>query len=724
MTQHLVKISKFNQKRYDIIANNLNYSNITHNIKSNLGKLLKLYCEDIPEHKADTLFFELLNKCDSDKTVNAHFKQHYVELERQNKKNEIINIYDDNAFQTIINSILNEIQKNNKENYNKVITLLNIENMLDEEIRTINEFKDLDVYKVLEYKLRKDIYFKKGQCPFADTSKIYTNKALCLSIDNDNKNSTNLSELILNLHYNGEICLYCPTKSCKCRGTYYNKNINIDNIIYLLNIENLTINNKIELNITGVHRINIILGNIVNNKYFENETTDFNELILYSLMNNDDNNNISFVSRFIRYYLIREFKYIFKKGWYKFDKHRWVCLNIDNFIFDTIGNYYNILQESIKNDISIPDENKKIILTLIQNVISNIILNENSRNTIIKNIHTSVCNDKIFEENLDKKPNLVSFTNGIYKLESNKFRNGKYDDMISIGLNYDYSPGYVDENFFESILPDKKIRRYFFKCIASFLYHEKNDKPIIVLTGNEDSKEQLIKLLKYTFCDYIGFISSDFLTDHENTTISDKRILICNQYNDNDIIKTKIINNKNYGLILTDDKIKIDKQDKNIILIIKLSDYNDEIDFHSMKHNFMYCLLEYFKKYDLRNIEVPENLINNSRNYHLNGDNNVYDQFLDECTEKSDKHISVVLLYETYKEWRILNNISGKLIDKKDFKLILEENKNIIVKPSINTEINKVQGVTKMCLNSKYQRIMENKGMNIYKTEKKIKIKM
>jgi len=94
------------------------------------------------------------------------------------------------------------------------------------------------------------------------------------------------------------------------------------------------------------------------------------------------------------------------------------------------------------------------------------------------------CNQKGDISNYDNKaplfslPNtnneIINFTNGVYDLDSNVFREGRPDDYITLCTNNDYID-YCDDDenieeinmFMSQIFPDEEIRKYIFVMLLT-----------------------------------------------------------------------------------------------------------------------------------------------------------------------------------------------------------------------------------------------------------------
>ena len=70
---------------------------------------------------------------------------------------------------------------------------------------------------------------------------------------------------------------------------------------------------------------------------------------------------------------------------------------------------------------------------------------------------------------------------------------------------------------------------------------------------------------------------------------------------------------------------------------------------------------------------------------------NIYKQYLDERTEKSDKHIHTSTLYEDFKNWYVINNLKNKIPSNREF--IKELRKYVIVEDKVKVNILNTTGI-------------------------------
>jgi phage/plasmid-associated DNA primase len=118
-----------------------------------------------------------------------------------------------------------------------------------------------------------------------------------------------------------------------------------------------------------------------------------------------------------------------------------------------------------------------------------------------------------FVKKLDSNNNLIGFVNGVYDLDKIEFREGKQDDLITMSTGYKYNDKYSDKyqellKFLEDIQPNEKEREYMLTYLSIGLVGNLLELFTILTGSGRNGKSKLIELLKMTFGDYFGSVSS------------------------------------------------------------------------------------------------------------------------------------------------------------------------------------------------------------------------
>jgi len=190
-----------------------------------------------------------------------------------------------------------------------------------------------------------------------------------------------------------------------------------------------------------------------------------------------------------------------KNIWYQFINHRWVSVEraytlqnkiavditgelslLNGICYTEMGNNMGTLS---KEEIDKINERIKKISSLINKLKSQDFINK-----IIERTGARLF-DGTFEKKLDCNPDLIGFNNGIYDLKQKCFRDGSPDDMVSFTTGYDYKEFEGTEpifneihNYFCKVQPDKEMREYILRLIASLLDGNIKDQKFSIWTGS------------------------------------------------------------------------------------------------------------------------------------------------------------------------------------------------------------------------------------------------
>lgn len=119
--------------------------------------------------------------------------------------------------------------------------------------------------------------------------------------------------------------------------------------------------------------------------------------------------------------------------------------------------------------------------------------------------------DKDFARKLDENKHLIAFNNGIYDTLTQSFRPGQPEDCISFCTNVDYAMDtqYYQfkcwpevEKFLHDILPNKSVREYFLKHLATCLSGVFNQRFHILTGSGSNGKSMLMNLCATGFGEY------------------------------------------------------------------------------------------------------------------------------------------------------------------------------------------------------------------------------
>ena len=111
---------------------------------------------------------------------------------------------------------------------------------------------------------------------------------------------------------------------------------------------------------------------------------------------------------------------------------------------------------------------------------------------------------------LDTKTHLICFENGVYDLNSRRFRDGRPDDYITFTTRIDYidydecGQNICDVNsFLSKVFARDELRTYVLKLLASFLHGDMINQHFHIWTGSgSNGKSTIVDLIEGTLGDY------------------------------------------------------------------------------------------------------------------------------------------------------------------------------------------------------------------------------
>jgi P4 family phage/plasmid primase-like protien len=129
-------------------------------------------------------------------------------------------------------------------------------------------------------------------------------------------------------------------------------------------------------------------------------------------------------------------------------------------------------------------------------------------------------NNELFISNLNSKKHLVPFTNGVFDLLENKFRQTKKEDYINLTVNYEYKTQENPEvrTFLEQVIPNKGVRDYVLKKMSECLNGDIPNTYFLMFIGDTgaNGKSQLLNLMKLAMGDFGEKVEVTLLTRKRN----------------------------------------------------------------------------------------------------------------------------------------------------------------------------------------------------------------
>ena len=239
-----------------------------------------------------------------------------------------------------------------------------------------------------------------------------------------------------------------------------------------------------------------------------------------------------------------------QKLWCEFkpELHRWVedgedtcghCIRstFDQSIYKLYINYDKTLSDKISKSMEDGDEEERERHEKRKEKINKLMHSLKVcafRDTLLK----ECCNRFLYRDIrniLDTKNEIINFTNGVYDLDSNVFREGRPDDYITLTTKNDYYSYSYDsyeikqlQEILNKILPVKAVREYFLlilsSCLSGKLWFEK----FFVLCGTgANGKSRLIDFINKCFGEYFHQMNVQALcSKRANSTSADPELAL------------------------------------------------------------------------------------------------------------------------------------------------------------------------------------------------------
>jgi P4 family phage/plasmid primase-like protien len=783
-TEHIIMRGKIEDFILDYIPeNSLNidnkiYKNKTVSTHNKINKTVSAHTEKNKFIIDDDYFSE--DEYNNEDVQNKIIVNNFVD---NSDEDDQINIEIKKIHFEDIKEIITNLNKQRADVYDDWISIgMGIKFVSSDE----NYFNLWDVWS------QNSIKYKEGECKnkwksFAKKNNTVTHRTLLYMLKNDNKDKfisickkLNIKNIIMerkhhfpdndlqidniisncNSHYIQLADKYCPivkgehNKRCNymeidklgqlvlkcfcvdCRGKEFPQNsILMLSKDELKTIFNLTQNNYITINnnIVEVDNSDKIYSEKIkidsNAKIFEDD--ELNKLMLESLSASDA--KIAKVLLYLTKNIVAYHENVGEKTkiWYEFKNHRWIeSPYIQKYISDDFVVYYQKIILHIKKSNDLTDKEKNTSVKEIQKIINMLECRNRKKNIIDELAYRFTLDYPDFYDELDTKPYIIGFKNGIYDLAEMKFRNGEVKDMVSMCCNYDFKFEYSEHKedllaFLKDILPAEDDREYFLTYLSSCLIGLNICEVFTILTGKgRNGKSKLIELIALTVGDYMGRPKCKLLTGtrpDENSpesgllALNKKRIIMVSEPEVNDRLnssflkfitggdtmmlrqchKNKMIPFKANFLtfLVCNDIPNIDNMDNAFVRRLrcinfptefianptlphqKKIDENLQTKLSLWKNDFMLLLLEYYNKFKKGNLVPSKNVLDWTNMYKEEVD--LYFNFLNECTEDSNDNISNVQLYESFQYWFKKNYGNEKIPSNRTFVSGIRKHKNI-----------------------------------------------
>lgn len=419
--------------------------------------------------------------------------------------------------------------------------------------------------------------------------------------------------------------------------------------------------------------------------------------------------------------------------WYEFDGIRWKRSHIMNILIsEELPKYYNAIKISDtsmnSSDLKEYIVNQEQVDANIRNQLVDAIISKLENVTFKNNILTQAAylfknHDPEFCSKLDSNPYLIGFKNGVYDLESHKFRNGSLTDYITFSTGYDYT-AYDSEDpitkeiysFLSKIITKKNVLEYTLKVLGRALVGIPDEK-FYIWTGlsGANGKSTLVNFLEATLGEYITSADVSLLTNKRNNSsnaspdvirLKGKRIFSFQEPEHDDKLRTGILKQFTGGdtiiarelfkapvsfklqgtmIMCCNDLPTVSSTDGGTWRRIRVVQFNSRFCENPVKENefkidpsikyklqkwkpyFMSILLHHYKLYQEYGMQEPDDVKHATNRYKV--ENDKFNEFFDMCLEESkDSFESTKSIYSQFTNWWLMNYPNSRLPELKEIK--------------------------------------------------------
>ncbi|NBO31788.1 MAG: hypothetical protein EBV05_09405 [Cyanobacteria bacterium WB6_1B_304] len=214
---------------------------------------------------------------------------------------------------------------------------------------------------------------------------------------------------------------------------------------------------------------------------------------------------------------------------------------IQNMLFKTIKSMYVLLIETLFEELKEDPKNKVLSERLaVLSKLNHTYGNKNNKNIyslIVNELKSSAQEEDVFDANRY----VFSFTNKSYNLKTNEWFVPTKFDYILTTCNKEYKePTQEHKNkikeLFESIFPDKDVRKAYISILRSGLTGIRHEYFIIATGGGRNGKGLINELMNYLLGDYSGTLHLSLLTKEiksgantELRSLHKKRLIIASE---------------------------------------------------------------------------------------------------------------------------------------------------------------------------------------------------
>ena len=281
-----------------------------------------------------------------------------------------------------------------------------------------------------------------------------------------------------------------------------------------------------------------------------------NELFIGSLNGTDTT-----LSRFATYHFRDQFHCTLEKKWFFYDKHCWSEGSADLVFKEALGKpeflrYYQQVALYFENQ-PIQNDDTKRKAKLLRKLCTNLEDGKQREKIVTDSIVKLHDFRPKFTDELNTQ-NVMVFEDGVYDFESFSFGPGTPDRAITMKVPQRYVPYDIGNphvafllNFFEQVLPDPDVRKYFLKILGVALTTNTSQQQFYILTGSGgNGKGKVMTLVEECLGDYYQAIPTALLTRVRESAnqaneglmlLAKARCAVAQEANPNDILQASFI---------------------------------------------------------------------------------------------------------------------------------------------------------------------------------------
>ena len=419
--------------------------------------------------------------------------------------------------------------------------------------------------------------------------------------------------------------------------------------------------------------------------------------------------------------------------WYEFDGIRWHKSHIMNILVsEELPKYYNAIKVSDtsmnKGDLKQYLVNQEQVDANIRNQMVDTIITKLENVTFKNNILTQAAylfknHDPEFCSRLDSNPYLIGFKNGVYDLESGKFRKGELTDYITFSTGYDYTEYDPKESntqeiysFLSKIITKKSVLEYTLKVLGRALVGIPDEK-FYIWTGlsGANGKSTLVNFLEATLGEYITSADVSLLTNKRSNSsnaspdvirLKGKRVFSFQEPEHDDKLRTGILKQFTGGdtiiarelfkapvsfklqgtmIMCCNDLPSVSSTDGGTWRRIRVVQFNSRFCENPVKENefkidpsikyklqkwkpyFMSILLHYYSLFKQYGMQEPDEVKQATDRYKV--ENDKFNEFFDTCiSENKNSFETTKAIYSYFTNWWSMNYPNSRLPELKEIK--------------------------------------------------------